>query len=152
MTPIFTPGDSLDSYDLTGEYDRPVYVTVSDEPTMSGLWAYIVTWGEGLTWHRDHLARTFDVDDDALERMNALVADELGSDDAADELQLDCGVAYLDPEEDSLDITTTLFLPADATLGDLQRAAWPFIATCINVTDPGTFGCRYIMSALTEEN
>lgn len=58
--------------------------------------------------------------------------------------------SYSDPDDEALDISTTIFLPADATLDDLRRAAWPFIATCINVTDPGTFGCRYIMSALTE--
>lgn len=157
MAPIFTPGDSLDSMDLTGEYHHPVTVTVSDEPaTPDGKWSYIIEWAEGLTWHRDHLCESFaNPDDDALERINRLIGEELGEAYAglADEVQIDVGPNYgHNPEEEALIVSTTVFLPEDARLGDLQNAAWPFIATMINVTDPGTFGSRYIMSALTEED
>lgn len=160
MAPIFTPGDSLGSMEMTGEHHYPVTVTVSDEPTSADgrSWSYIIEWAEGLTWHRDHLYESFpNPDDDTLEAMNVLVGDELSKAGAPgtliDEVQVDVGPNYQhNPDEEALIVSTTVFLPEGAHLGDLQDAAWPFIATMINVTDPGTFGSRYIMSALTKED
>lgn len=43
----------------------------------------------------------------------------------------------------------SIALPASAlgmTPEELEEAAWPFVVTMLNITDPGTFGVTYIMA------
>lgn len=152
MTEILTPGDSLDSMDLIGDYGYPITATVADEPNDNGTWTYWVEWAESLDFHRKRTGRPLTMDDlggEQLAAIRELVEEEMGDDYRP--VVVDIGPNYShDPDELALTLTLTLEMHYTGTLEELAELAWPFIATCINTTDPGTFGSRYIMSALPE--
>lgn len=55
-------------------------------------------------------------------------------------------------DEPSVAISCRIPLPngPQTTMEEFSDLTWPFVAAMTNVTDPGTFGCEYIMSALAD--
>lgn len=151
MTEILEPGEALGSMELTGEHGYPVTASAADEPNGDGTRTYWIDWAESLDFHRERTGRPLTMDDlggDQLAAIRELVEEEMGGDV---DLAVGIGPNYAhDPDELALTIHLALEMTDGTTIEELAEAAWPFIATCINVCDPGTFGSRYIMSALPE--
>ena len=134
-----------DATDLGDDTGRS-YATVTDEGYLS------VVYNEGQRWHREVRNVKENLTDADLEEMAETVMAEMGN---AHRVSAWLTADMSDPEEDAIEfsIEIPLPLPADELTEELAaELAWSFIATCINVTDPGTFGAPYIFGPYTKED
>lgn len=110
-----------------------------------------VVFNEGLGWHnrnRPQPALETYLEQTDLDLLAEVVEEEMGG---GTKVSAWSAQDAIDPDEDAVEFSIELVLPADFADEDLHEAAWPFIATCINVTDPGTFGAPYIMNVLRKD-
>lgn len=140
--------DAADLGDDTGR----AYASVLEDEREDGRVTVSVTFNEELRWHIENHPRP------ALESWLEQKDLDLLAEVIEDELQNSTRVTAWpaqgaeNPEEDAIEFSIEIALAPSFSDEDLSAAAWPFIATCINVCDPGTFGAPYIMNALPRED
>lgn len=132
-----------------GDDTGRAYADLLGEPDDEGRSVVSVVFNEGLRWHREN-APDLPLDDltqRQLDLMAEVIETELGG---STKVGAWAAQDSDDPDEGAVDFSIEIALPPGFTDEDLHTAAWPFIATCINVTDPGAFGSPYVMNALRE--
>lgn len=132
-----------DATELGDDTGRAYAVQADNDPTV-----VFVTYNEGLRWHHEAHNVRENLTDADLEEMAEAVMAEMGDTHRVTAWRAQDSD---DPEEEAVEFS--IEIPAKGELTDdvVADLAWPFIATCINVTDPGTFGAPYIFGPYTEE-
>jgi hypothetical protein len=142
-------GDQVTSLELTGDWVVGLVAEVDDEdPAL-----VTIIYTEGMDWHAySHVPEiqqcgTCEDPDHAgghlRDEVPALLATELRRLCKNEDVQVDETDAH-DEAIGSLDVSLQIRVEPP-TLDALAEAAWPFIATLINVFDPGTFNAEYVM-------
>lgn len=133
-----------DAIELGDDTGRAYAVQADDDPTVVA-----VTFNEGLRWHREVRNVKEDLTDADLEEMAEEVMAEMGN---THRVSVWRAQADYDPEEEAVEFSVEIPVEGELTDDVVAALAWPFIATCINVTDPGTFGAPYVFGPFTVED
>jgi hypothetical protein len=159
-------GEEIELTDMVDSYQYPVPVIyVSDLPEQEGA---VVEWIEPLQWHVEtwqNMAKALRLDrfgDFRYPLWTRVIEDkitEVFEEEGAFEensIRVDDASAMLGDDSEHGGVHIIMQLPQhaldmDVDDSDLLDMAWNFIATCQNLTDPGTFGCVYLFAEVARK-
>ena len=158
-------GEEIELTDMvdSGHYPVPT-IYVSDMPEFEGAH---VEWIEPLEWHVEtwqNLTKALQLDEygdyrhrDVTDKINQAVKEVFDEEGMFEEgsIRVDDGSDMLGDDEYG-GVHIMMQLPQDALEldendGSLIDMAWNFIATCHNLTDPGTFGHVYLFAEVARK-